>query len=335
MKIVIDQALKMLRGVFEPFAGVAYLPGAAISAGDVRDADALIVRTRTRCDLGLLGRSNVKIVATATIGFDHIDTGYCRDNGIEVSTSAGSNARGVAQYVFAAIDALGMSPAGKTLGIIGVGNIGNIVSAIASSSGFRVLENDPPRRAREGCGRFTDIDRLLAAADIITLHVPLDTSTRDMVSDDFLRKMKPGAALINSSRGEVMDEKTIAAARRSGRLGRLVMDVWCNEPDIDPALLAAADIATPHIAGYSLQGRANAGAMAVRAVARKLDIRQLQGWYPEGIEPSIARPDITWSELTASMPSYYDIMADDRALRSDPSAFESLRNNYDFRKEFF
>jgi len=335
MKIVVDSALKLTRGVFEPFAEVAYLPGAEISASDADDADALIIRTRTRCDATLLDGSQVKIIATATIGYDHIDTKYCRAHDIEIATSAGSNARGVAQYVFAAIDALGIDPARKTLGVIGVGNIGSIVAQVGQSAGFTILQNDPPRQSREGGDKFVMIEEVLENSDILTIHLPLDSTTEGMISEEFLRRIKPGATLINTSRGEIMDEAAVVKAKTEGQIEKLVVDVWRNEPRINPELLHAADIATQHIAGYSLQGRARAAAMAVRAVARKSGIPGLENWYPEGIPASRPNPDISWEELTVQMPEYYDIMKDDLALRADPSAFEDLRNNYHFRPEFF
>ena len=266
MKIIADSAIPFLRGVLEPFAEVEYLPGTAISAADVRNADALVIRTRTRCDEKLLADSRVKLIATATIGFDHIDTAWCAAHGIEVTTAAGCNARGVLQWVGAALVHLsrtqGWQPAERTLGIVGVGHVGSLVKAYAEGWGFRVVCCDPPREERERCG-FRTLEEVAREADILTFHTPLDASTRHMADSRLFGLMKPGAILINSSRGEVVDGEALL---RSG-LG-WALDVWEHEPHLDPALLENALLATPHIAGYSEQGKANATAMSVASLAR-------------------------------------------------------------------
>ena len=204
MKIIADSAIPFLRGVLEPFAEVEYLPGTAISAADVRNADALVIRTRTRCDEKLLADSRVKLIATATIGFDHIDTAWCAAHGIEVTTAAGCNARGVLQWVGAALVHLsrtqGWQPAERTLGIVGVGHVGSLVKAYAEGWGFRVVCCDPPREERERCG-FRTLEEVAREADILTFHTPLDASTRHMADSRLFGLMKPGAILINSSRG--------------------------------------------------------------------------------------------------------------------------------------
>ena len=254
MKIIADSAIPFLRGVLEPFAEVEYLPGTAISAADVRNADALVIRTRTRCDEKLLADSRVKLIATATIGFDHIDTAWCAAHGIEVTTAAGCNARGVLQWVGATLVHLsrtqGWQPAERTLGIVGVGHVGSLVKAYAEGWGFRVVCCDPPREERERCG-FRTLEEVAREADILTFHTPLDASTRHMADSRLFGLMKPGAILINTSRGEVVDGEALL---RSG-LG-WALDVWEHEPHLDPALLENALLATPHIAGYSEQGKA-------------------------------------------------------------------------------
>ena len=265
MKIIADSAIPFLRGVLEPFAEVEYLPGTAISAADVRNADALVIRTRTRCDEKLLADSRVKLIATATIGFDHIDTAWCAAHGIEVTTAAGCNARGVLQWVGAALVHLsrtqGWQPAERTLGIVGVGHVGSLVKAYAEGWGFRVVCCDPPREERERCG-FRTLEEVAREADILTFHTPLDASTRHMADSRLFGLIKPGAILINSSRGEVVDGEALL---QSG-LG-WALDVWEHEPHLDPALLENALLATPHIAGYSEQGKANATAMSVASLA--------------------------------------------------------------------
>ena len=220
MKIVADNAIPFLKGVLEPYARVEYLPGKTIATADVRDADALIVRTRTRCDAALLEGSSVKLIATATIGFDHIDTEYCRRHGIEVATAAGCNARGVLQYVAAALVRLSRvqawEPADKTLGIVGVGHVGSLVEAYARTWGFRVVACDPPREEREH-GGFLPLEEVARQADILTFHTPLDDTTRHMAGAKLFERMKPGSILINTSRGEVVDGQSTDTLKASAR----------------------------------------------------------------------------------------------------------------------
>lgn len=329
--LVADSAIPFLQGVLEPWAEVRYLPGSRIGPADVRDADALVVRTRTRCDAALLAGSRVRLVATATIGFDHIDTAWCASHGIRVATAAGCNARGVLQWVAATLVHLsrtqGWSPADKTLGIIGVGHVGSLVQQYAANWGFRVLCCDPPREAREHCG-FLPLRDVARQADLLTFHVPLDATTRHMADAALLSSLKPGAVVINSSRGEVVDGRALAASGLD-----CALDVWENEPRLDPELLRRALLATPHIAGYSEQGKATATALAVRALAREFGL-PLAEWYPPTAARSTPRA-ISWSELGDSIAAAFDIAALSRTLKAAPERFESLRDNYDYRREYF
>ncbi|MDE7122915.1 MAG: 4-phosphoerythronate dehydrogenase, partial [Alistipes sp.] len=285
----------------------------------------------TRCDERLLASSRVRLVATATIGFDHIDRAWCAARGIEVATAAGCNARGVLQWVAAVLEHLsrteGWHPSERTLGVVGVGHVGSLVKAYAEAWGFRTICCDPPREAREGCG-FRPIGEVARAADILTFHTPLDATTRHLADAALLGAMKPGAAVLNSSRGPVVDG---GALLRSGRT--CCLDVWEGEPNLDAALLARAAIATPHVAGYSEQGKATATAMAVAAVARRFDL-PLAGWYPAEAAPSVPRP-IGWDELRATIRGAYDIAAESRELKAAPGNFERLRDNYRYRREYF
>lgn len=331
MKIVADSAIPFLRGVLEPFAEVEYLPGAAVSAADVRDADALIVRTRTRCGEELLAGSRVRMIATATIGFDHIDTAWCAAHGIRVATAAGCNARGVLQWVGAVLVHLarmqGWRPEERTLGVVGVGHVGSLVKQYAEAWGFRVLGCDPPREERERCG-FLPLAEVARQADILTFHTPLDDSTRHMANEKLFSGMKPGAVVVNSSRGEVVDGEALL---RSGR--PCVLDVWEHEPNLDPGVLAHTLLATPHIAGYSEQGKANATAMSVASLARFFGL-PLEGWYPPEAAPSAPRP-ISWQELCTTIQAVYDIEAESRRLKLHPEDFETLRDRYAYRREYF
>lgn len=314
--LVADCDIPFLPGVFENWFDVRYLPGREIGPADVRDAAALLVRTRTRCDASLLADSSVRIVATATIGTDHIDLPWCAARGVAVAGAPGCNAAAVAQYVSAALRVLSLDRPGATLGVVGAGHVGSLVAEAGRRAGMRVLLSDPPREAAEGTDAFTPLPELLAASDVVTLHIPLWPENRDFADAEFFAQMHPGASFINASRGEVVDEDALLAAR--GRLGKLVLDVWKKEPDINRELLAVADIATPHIAGYSVQGKINGTQAVVRAVGDFFGIGTLRDFKVRGI----TLPQVP-----------YDILADDAALRADPAAFESLRSNYSYRNE--
>ena len=323
MKIVCDDKIPFLRGVFEPYAEVVYLPGAAISAADVRDADALITRTRTRCDRALLEGSSVRVIASATIGYDHIDTAWCESHGIAWANAPGCNSGSVAQYVGSALGVLaerfGLDLSGLTLGIVGVGHVGSKVARLAERLGMRVLLNDPPRAAAEGPDGFVSLGELIAGSDIITLHVPLDSSTRYLFDARRIASLRPDQILINTSRGEVICGDALKRALKAGRLKAAVLDVWENEPNIDPELAELAIIATPHIAGYSTDGKAAGTTAAVRVVARALGIAALSDW-------SVRLPVAAGNDT-------YDVTRDSAALKSDLSSFEHLRESYPIRRE--
>ena len=314
--LIADRDIPFLEGVLDDWFDVRRLPGREIGPDDVRDASALLVRTRTRCNASLLEGSAVRLVATATIGTDHIDMRYCAKHGITVASAPGCNAAAVAQYVGAALHALSLDRQGATLGVIGVGHVGSLVAEVGRRAGMRVLLSDPPREAAEGPAGFTPLPELLAASDVVTLHIPLWPENRDFADAAFFSQMRPGASFFNASRGEVVDEDALLAARP--RLDKLVLDVWKNEPAINRALLAVADIATPHIAGYSIQGKINGTQAVVRAVGETFGIDPLRQFSVMGV----------------SLPQEpYDIFRDDASLRRDPSAFESLRSHYAYRND--
>ncbi len=342
MKIVADTNIPFLKGVLEPYAEVKYLDGRAIDRASISDADCIIIRTRTRCNADLLAGSKVQMIACATIGTDHIDTQWCAANGIEVQNAEGCNAGGVADYVFSALYGLASRRAIRldeaTIGIIGVGNVGKRVESMARRLGIRVLLNDPPRARKEGPDAFVSLDQLLAESTIVTLHVPLDETTRDMAGREFFEKLRPGTIFINASRGEVVDEAALMHARP--KLGGLVLDTWCNEPNVNPHLIELCDIATPHIAGYSYQGKQNGTAMAVQAVARHFGIRPLMDFRP-AMEDETFRPvaiDMrgkSQGEIAAILQYNYPIFTDDFLFRSNPGCFEQLRSEYNYRREFY
>jgi erythronate-4-phosphate dehydrogenase len=336
MKIVADENIPLPEGVLEPYADVVRVPGDAIRPALLKDADALLVRTRTRCDGQLLAHSSVQFIATATVGTDHIDTAYCRQNGITVASAAGCNAAAVAQYVMCALLATERLTGKKIqegiLGIVGAGNIGRLVHAMAASLGMSVLLNDPPRAEREGTAAFVGLEELLQRADRVTLHVPLTGGTRNLAGNAFFERLPAGAMFLNTSRGEVTDEKALLRHRR--KLSAVALDVWQNEPHISREVLAAADIATPHIAGYSLQGKCNAATMIVRALADFFNLNALKNFTatPAAAGTHIALP-CDGNRLQTLLTASYDILEDDKLLRAQPHNFEALRNSYPLRNE--
>lgn len=339
MKITIDSAIPFIAGVFEPYAEVQYLAGSRFDADAVRDSDALVIRTRTACNAALLDGSRVKFIATATIGYDHIDLDYCRAHNIEVATAAGCNSRGVLQWVAAALRLLserqGWQPHERRLGIVGVGNIGRLVEEYGRRWGFEVVCCDPPRERAEG-GDFRSIDEVAEQCDIITFHVPLIRDGVDrtihLADEEFFSKLRPNAVILNASRGEVVDNTALRQAIGAGRCVAC-LDVWEGEPTIDCELLSKVEMATPHIAGYSAQGKANATAMSVRAVARHFGL-PLTEFYPTDVA-RVAPCPITWEQMCATINRYCDPQAESAPLRQHPDRFEQLRNEYRYREEYF
>ena len=364
MKIIIDDKIPFIRGFAERLGEARYLPGSAITAADVKDADALIVRTRTKCNRQLLEGSRVSFIATATIGFDHIDTDYLQEAGIAWTNCPGCNARSVAQYVESALLQLAAhgcwdegsallpatappSPIRRevfsrlTLGIVGVGHVGEQVRLMAERLGFgRILLCDPPRAEHEPQNAFVTLDEVARQSDIITFHTPLTHAptpypTYHMASSAFFRALRPTAVVINSSRGEVVDGEALTQALFSKSIRAAVVDTWEHEPHISSSLLNAVFIGTPHIAGYSADGKANGTRMALQAVARHFGLNSEQfeavqpptlpadfAYYPEGEGKNVA-PELR----------LYDPLRDSEALKHHPEVFEALRGNYPLRRE--
>ena len=342
MKIVADKHVPFLEGVFEPYADVVYIDGREITHDDIVDADALIIRTRTKCNAALLDGTKVSMIATATIGMDHIDLEYCRNHNIEVHNAEGCNAGGVMQYVFSALYGVaarkGIKLDDATMGIVGVGNVGKKVEAMARYLGFNVLLCDPPRAVTEGAEAFCSLEYLLANSQIVTMHVPLDETTRGMADEDFFMLMPPGAIFINAARGEVLNEK--ALMQTIPKLGAVVIDTWNNEPNVNRELVDMVDIATPHIAGYSYQGKQNGTASAVQSVARHFGIKELYDYYPEADIPDhdpvhLDLKGKTHGERAAVFQYNYPIFTDDFRFRMEPENFERLRSEYQYRREIY
>ncbi len=342
MIFVIDKAIPFIEGVLEPYGSVRYMEGSAINAEAVKDADALIIRTRTRCGSALLDGSSVKLISTATIGVDHIDLDYCKKHGIYIHNAAGCNAGGVMNYVLSALFGVAsrkrLHLSESKIGIVGVGNVGSRVASALHLLGFNTLLCDPPRAEAEGAAQFCDLDFLLRNSDVVTMHVPLNNSTRGMADAAFFSKMKLGAVFINASRGEVVVEADLKEA--IPKLGSVIIDTWCHEPQVDTELINMVDIATPHIAGYSYQGKLIGTSMAVRAVARYFNIKELFDFFPnpKGEHKDAVKLDLrglSEGQIASALQYNYPIFTDDFMFRMNPANFESLRENYSYRREFF
>ncbi len=347
MKIIADDRIPFLKGVFEPYCEIAYIPGKDISPEHLVNADALIVRTRTLCNEHLLGKSKVKIVATATIGTDHFDIPWLEKAGIAWVNAPGCNSGSVQQYIGSVLAHFileGMVPANSVIGIVGVGMVGSKVQRLASSLGFKVLLNDPPRQRKEKSVEFCDYNTILKESDIITFHTPLSyegpDATFKLFNKESLRHLKSGVHIINSSRGEVVSNDSLFEGLSSGKISKLILDVWENEPDIDAELHNKVRFGTPHIAGYSMDGKANGTTMVVQKVSEVLGL-PLTEWQPS----SIPEPDEPFISIDSSnSPAFeaaakailatYDIKDDDKRLRANPELFEKLRGEYPLRREF-
>lgn len=349
MKIVCDSHIPFLKGVLEPYSDVLYAPGQEISPEMIHDADALIVRTRTKCNESLLKGSNVRFIATATIGYDHIDTKWCESNGIRWVNAPGCNSWSVQQYIGSLLVSmskdLGFCFKDKTIGIVGVGHVGSKVARLAALLGFKVMLCDPPRASREGNGLFSSLDETIGKSDIITLHVPLtyygENPTYHLFNESRLADLNDTQILINTSRGEVIDGTALKSILSRGGIRAASLDVWEKEPDIDKELLELLYTGTPHIAGYSVDGKATGTTMCVQALGKFFEL-PCREWEVTEVPQSTQSPEFTIDTigkkpqdvLGEAIQYTYDIKRDDQALRSDISAFEELRSHYPVRREF-
>ena len=348
MKIIIDDKIPYIRGAFEGVAEVVYLPGSKTTPEIVKDAGAIVTRTRTACNEKLLKDSSVKFIATATIGFDHIDTDYCDAAGIKWTNAPGCNSKSVEQYIASTLMVLaerkGWKLNEKTIAVVGVGNVGSKVAKVCELFGMKVLLNDPPRQRAEGSEAFVSLQEAMEQADIISLHVPLNMKGEDatfhLADTAFLASLKKKPVLINSCRGEVTETLAVKNALKSGQLSEFVCDCWENEPDIDLELLSLTALATPHIAGYSKDGKATGTRMSVQAISRFFGLG-LNDWEPTGVElpahPVIELDGLGLNEqeiISRAILASYDIRNDDCTFRENTSRFEQLRGDYPVRREF-
>lgn len=332
INIVADSHIPFIDRIFDGVgAKVTVLEPSLINADAVRNADALLVRTRTRCNADLLQGSRCSFVGTATIGLDHIDREWCAENGIETANAPGCNAPAVAQYVLRAVAELANRPVSQyTLGIVGVGNIGRAVERWARALGMNVILCDPPRQRAEGGNHWRTLQQIAEEADVITFHTPLTRQGQDatfhLANEAFFNSLRRAPIIINAARGPVVDGKALSAAIDRGLVSHTVLDTWEGEPNIDRALLDKVDIATPHIAGYSREGKVRASRMAVDALCRHFGLPHVALTVPDA-------PDAPAEVPLPLIIKGYDIMADDAALRRSPETFEALRDYYDLRPE--
>ena len=312
MRIVCDAHIPfLLEAVQKAWPQVEIIPlkPEEIDASAVKDADVLVVRTRTKVNETLLADSNVQLVCTATIGYDHIDTAYCESQGIRWMSCPGCNAQAVCDYIE---EALQETRAQGTIGIVGVGHVGSLVAKMAERRGMKVLLNDPPK------GIGVSLDFIAQNSDIITFHVPLDKTTYHLCDDTFLNKCKPDAFIINAARGGVVDEQALL---RSGH--PFILDTWENEPNIHPEILAKALLASMHIAGYSVAGKRNASQMCLNAIAELFNLQKIDISKSRGLDISKQKGD--------TAPGWISRISDQ--LKADPTAFEALRKAYPLRGE--
>jgi erythronate-4-phosphate dehydrogenase len=349
MKIVADPNIPFASEAFGALGEIVFAPGRQIDAAITHEADLLLVRSVTPVNAALLDCSRVRFVATATIGTDHIDLDYLRSHDIGFASAAGSNANSVAEYVIAALlemaDRHKFRLRDKTLGVVGVGNVGSRVVRFAEALGLRVLPNDPPRQRVENLPQFVPLSQILAEADIITTHVPLTRQGTDATFHLFDKERLAALEvrrpfLINTARGAVVDNKALLKAIDGERVRGVVLDVWENEPNILPELLDVVDIGTPHIAGYSFDGKANGTQMIYEAACRFFGRQPT--WRPLMPSPEVPLIKLSVSSgeddeeiLRRVVQRIYDIVADDAALRANVRVFDQLRAEYPVRREFF
>lgn len=356
MRILADDNIPYAAEAFGHLGEVEVRPGPSLVPTDLAGVDVLLVRSTVRVDAALLAECAPRFVGTATIGTDHVDLEYLASRGIPFASAPGSNANSVAEYVFAALlelaaDNDGRPLAGRTLGIVGVGNVGSRVAAMARALGMRAVLNDPPRARREGPGAFVELGVLLAESDIVTLHVPLTRegpdATHHLAGPGFFARLREGATFVNTSRGAVADSAALGCELDAGRIGSAVLDVWDGEPAFDPGLAARARIATMHIAGHSFDGKVLGTRILYEAACRALGAQA--DWRVELPPPEVrlleldaagrARDDV----LREAVRAVYDVRRDDAALRAlcdlAPAErgrrFDALRRGYPVRREFF
>ena len=353
--ILSDDNIPFAKEAFSEFGEVRTMPGPAMTNSDIKACDILLVRSTIKVDEKLLAGSKVRFVGTATIGTDHVDEAFLKSKGIRFASAPGSNALSVAEYVMGAIleliTARIVTPPDVKVAVIGVGNVGSRVVKKVEALGFKPVLNDPPLKDKTGDSQFRPLDEILPLADIVAVHVPLAKSgpypTYQMVNQEFIEKMKPGAVFLNASRGNVVNESVLCKALDSRRISAAVLDVWAGEPSVALPTLAHAFIGTPHIAGHSFDGKVRGTEMLYNAVCDLLGTKpkwKMEQALPPPYIPEVVVPkgDDPYDAALKVVRTIYDVREDDAHLRAlnliaEPHRagyFDYLRRYYPPRREF-
>lgn len=351
MKLVVDENIAYGKEAFSNIGEVRLAHGREIDKALLKDADALITRSVTNVNEDLLKNTPVKFVGTATIGTDHIDVDYLNKTGIEFTSAKGCNSFAVAEYVITAISNLAyknnFNLQDKILGIVGAGNIGSKLAKFGKALGMKVLKNDPPLKRKSSNNEFVELSEILNA-DIISLHVPLNLTgidkTYHLIDDEVISKVKPGTVLINSSRGSVVDNEAMLNRLKEKNDLITVFDVWENEPSINQEFLGLVNLGTPHVAGYSLEGKVNGTKMVYDKLCEFLGIEKT--WRPNlpKVEDNIFKvgDENLETALYRITNKVFPVEEDDRNFKKAaslnnaelPKYFDTLRKNYRIRREF-
>lgn len=355
MKIIADTNIPFVEECFSSIGNVEVISGRQMTADIVRDADCLLVRSITRVDSKLLEGSNIRFVGTATIGTDHIDTEYLSKNNIGFASAPGSNANSVAEYITAALLVIAkrhnLVLEGKSIGIIGVGNVGSNVVKKTQNLEMNVYLNDPPMQRQTGNTKFLSLEKLFEC-DFITIHTPLTfdgiDKTYHLCDEKFFNSLKKGCIFLNTARGSVVKTDALKTALRISKIKAAVLDVWENEPNIDTELLEMSDLATPHIAGYSFDGKVEGMIMIYNSVCKYFGFKSefnAKSFLPEPATSQLKiNPENATEQqvLAEAVEKIYDINKDDQRLRhilkaplkEKPIIFDKLRKEYPVRREF-
>ena len=349
MKILVDENMPYARELFSRLGEVRAVPGRPIPTDALTDADALMVRSVTKVNEALLGDKAIKFVGTATAGTDHVDQSWLTLAGIGFSAAPGCNAIAVVEYVFSALLMLaerdGFALADRTVGIVGVGNVGGRLQKRLEALGIKTLLCDPPRADNGDEGDFRSLDELVAEADVITFHTPLykegQYKSLHLADEALIRRLKPGTILINACRGPVVDNAALLKCLEEGQNLSVVLDVWEPEPDLNLALLDKVDLGTSHIAGYTLEGKARGTTQVFEAYSQFIG-------QPQEVALSTLLPAPEFGRISLHGPLdqptlkrlahlVYDVRRDDAPLRKVagiPGEFDKLRKNYLERREW-
>lgn len=347
-KVAIEKSIPYTKGLLDERFDVRYLSDAEFISESISDCDSIIVRSTTKCDETLLRGTNVRFISTATAGFDHIDTDYCKKNNITWKNSEGCNKKSVAQYVVSSLGlVLGRDITkykNMTLGIVGVGNTGGALLELANKLGLKTLLCDPFKSRTIKDFDFYPLDYVFDNSDIISFHVPLtkdgEYPTYHMINNRLLRRGTKGKLLINACRGAVMCTEDVVSAYDDGIISNLIIDCWENEPSIDLSLLERADISTPHIAGFSADSKRNATVIACNNVCESENLPHIKSDSIQLYEPKDKFIDFSSvgvekdSQILDAIIRTTDLQNLTLNLKEQPDRFKEIRSNYVKPREF-